>query len=351
MALQKKSGRMSKLIIALLILGGSTAGIAFLPTYDKIGPLSILLLAILRIGQGIAIGGSWDGLPSLLAINAPENKRGTYAMIGQLGAPIGFIIATSMFWYFSSDMPSEEFLDWGWRFPFFIAILFNSGALYFRLRLLSTPEFKRLLEANDLQPCNINELVRTQKHNLLIGALAALASYALFHLVTVFPLSWISIYRPKSASDFLGVEILGAIVATIGILASGPIADKYGRRNTLAIMALLIAAFSGFAPILLSGSNLGQNLFTIIGFGLLGLSYGQASGAVASNFPTKFRYTGAALTSDLAWLFGAGFAPLIVLGLSTHYGLSIVSIYLLSGAISTLAILGINRKLEISNLQ
>jgi len=351
MALQKNWGRVAKLTTALLLLGASTAGMAFLPSYKEIGSLAIFLLALLRIGQGLAIGGSWDGLPSLLALNAPENKRGTYAMLGQLGAPIGFIIAASLFCYLSSDMSTDEFLDWGWRFPFFIAILFNTGALYFRLRLLSTPEFSRLIEAKDLQPCNVLELASTQKHNLMIGALAALASYALFHLVTVFPLSWISIYSPRSAINFLGIEMVGALFAAVGIACSGLIADKYGRRNTLAAMALLIVAFSGFAPILLNGGDSGQNLFTIIGFTLLGLSYGQASGAVASNFPTKFRYTGAALTSDLSWLFGAGFAPLIVLGLSVHFGLSIVSIYLLSGAVSTLAVLGINRKLEISELQ
>jgi hypothetical protein len=109
----------------------------------------------------------------------------------------------------------------------------------------------------------------------------------------------------------------------------------------------LIAVFSGFAPTLLGGGEVGQDIFILLGFLLLGLSYGQAAGAVNSNFEPRYRYTGAALTSDLAWLIGAAFAPVVALGLSSHFGLGYVSVYLLSGSICTLAALGVNRRLEL----
>jgi MFS family permease len=176
--------------------------------------------------------------------------------------------------------------------------------------------------------------------------MAALASYALFHIVTVFPLSWIRLYSTRSVGDFLVVQIVGAALAAIGIVVSGLIADRFGRRTTLGALAVLIAVFSGFVPTLMDGGNLGQNVFILVGFVLLGLSYGQASGAVNSNFPAKYRYTGAALTSDLAWLAGAGFAPLVALGLSAHFGLAYVSVYLLSGAACSIAALTANRALE-----
>ena len=128
---------------------------------------------------------------------------------------------------------------------------------------------------------------------------------------------------------------------------TGLIADRFGRRNTLGTLALMIAVLSGFVPTLLDGGESGQNLFILLGFVLLGLSYGQAAGAVTANFATKYRYTGAALTSDLAWLVGAGFAPLVALGLSSHFGLEYVSLYLLSGAACSLAALSLNRALEI----
>lgn len=347
MALQRRFGREFKLTAALFILGASTAGMAFLPTFADLGFTSIVLLALLRIGQGIALGGSWDGLPSLLALNAPHNRRGWYAMLGQLGAPVGFMVAGGLFAYLLSSLTSEDFLDWGWRYPFYVAFAINVVALFARLRLVSTNEYARLLDERELEPTNAVEMIHSQGRNVIIGALAALASYALFHLVTVFPLSWITLYSIRLPSQFLIVQVIGAALMGLGVIASGLIADHFGRRTTLGTCALLIALFSSIVPILMNGGELGQNIFIWLGFSLLGLSYGQAAGAVTANFPAKYRYTGAALTSDLSWLAGAGFAPLVALGLSAHFGLAYVSFYLLSGAVCSLAALSLNRALEI----
>jgi MFS family permease len=347
MALQRRFGREVKLTIALFLLGISTAGIAFLPTYSHLGFASIVLLSLLRIGQGVALGGSWDGLPSLLALNAPENRRGWYAMLGQLGAPVGFIVAAGLFSYLLFNLSTEDFLDWGWRYPFYVAFAINVVALFARLRLVSTNEYARLLEERELEPTGVTEMARSQGRNLIIGALAALASYALFHLVTVFPLSWIALYSFDSIGEVLVIQMIGAVLAAIGIVVSGLIADRFGRRTTLGFLAGLIAVFSAFVPALMNGGEFGHNVFILVGFGLLGLSYGQAAGAVTANFPAQYRYTGAALTSDLAWLVGAGFAPLVALGLSAHFGLAYVGLYLLSGAVCSLAALSLNRALEI----
>jgi MFS family permease len=347
MVLQSRFGRETKLTIALFLLGISTAGIAFLPGYASLGSMSIILLSLLRTGQGIALGGSWDGLPSLLALNAPENRRGWYAMLGQIGAPVGFTIASGLFAFLYSNLEQEDFLDWGWRYPFYVAFAINVVALFARLRLVATDEYARLLQAHELEPTSVVEMTRAQGNTLVIGAFAALASYALFHLVTVFPLSWIRLYSNQSISQFLLVQMAGAALGTLGIIASGWIADRVGRRRTLGMVAVLIAVFSGFAPTLLGSGRLGQDIFILLGFSLLGLSYGQAAGAVTSNFEAKYRYTGAALTSDLAWLIGAAFAPFVALGLSAHFGLAYVSVYLLSGAACTLAALSLNRALEI----
>ena len=347
MAIQRRLGREAKLTIALFLLGVSTAGIAFLPSYSHLGSAAIVLLSLLRIGQGVALGGSWDGLPSLLALNAPPGRRGFYAMLGQLGAPLGFIIAAGLFAYLNANLSSDDFLDWGWRYPFYVAFAINVVALFARLRLVATQEYARLLDERELEPTNAFDMIRSQWRILVTGALAALASYALFHIVTVFPLSWITLYSQRSVSDFLVIQIGGAVLAAFGIVASGWIADRVGRRTTLGALAVMIAVFSGFVPTLMGGGDTGQNVFILLGFVLLGLSYGQAAGAVTANFSSKYRYTGAALTSDLAWLVGAGFAPLVALGLSANFGLAYVSVYLLSGAAATLAALSLNRALEI----
>lgn len=339
MAIQQRFGREVKLTIALLLLGASTAGIAFLPAWSDWGFVSIFLLSLLRIGQGAAVGGSWEGLPSLLAIKAPVNRRGWYAMLGQLGAPIGFMMAGGLFAYLSSALSKADFLEWGWRYTFYVAFAINVVAVFARLKLVSSDAFASLLEQKELEPTNVIELTRSQGKNMMTSALAALASYALFHMVTVFPLSWILLYSQRPVSDVLVTEVIGAALMALGVIASGIIADRFGRSKTLVASALLIAAFSAAIPILIGGDLLRQNIFILLGFSLLGLSYGQASGAVNANFPLKYRYTGAALTSDLSWLIGAGFAPLVALGLSAHFGLGYVSLYLLSGALCTIAAL------------
>jgi MFS family permease len=343
MAVQHHFTRETKLTLALLIMGVSTAGIAFLPDYASLGTTSIVFLAILRIGQGIAQGGSWDGLPSLLALNAPEEKRGWYAMLGQLGAPIGFVIAAGLFAYLMTNLSSLDFLEFGWRYPFYVAFAINVVALFARLRLVTTHEYSHLLDEHQLDPVPVGELLNSQSRNVIIGALAALASYALFHLVTVFPLSWITLTSQRSIAGFLHVQMVGVALMAVGIIISGFIADRVGRRRTLGTLAIMIGIFSLFVPFLIGSGETGQDAFILIGFSLLGLSYGQAAGAVTSNFPQRFRYTGAALTSDVAWLVGAGFAPLVALGLSSHFGLAYAGVYLFSGAAASLAALSINR--------
>ncbi|ARV17137.1 MULTISPECIES: MFS transporter [Comamonadaceae] len=346
MAVQRRWGRGTKLTLALFMLGASTAGMAFLPSYATAGTTAIVAMIILRIGQGLGLGGSWDGLPSLLAMSAPKDRRGWFSMVGQLGAPIGFVLAAGLFAYLHSNLTSAEFLSFGWRYPFFVAFAINVVALFARLRLVVGQSYAERLQELELQPVSVTKVMREEGGNVLLGAFAALASFALFHLATVFPLSWIAMYSEQSIGDVLEVQIIGAMLAAIAIMFSGWLADRVGRRILLGTMAVLIGLFSFATPWLLGAGTVGNNIFLLTSFILLGLSYGQASGTVTSNFSPRFRYTGAALSADLAWLMGAGFAPLVALGLSARFGLGAVSLYLLSGAICTLAALRINRLIE-----
>jgi len=345
MAIDRAHGRGTKLTLALFLLGGSTVAIAFLPGHAQIGALSALLLCIFRIGQGMALGGAWDGLASLLAINAPANRRGWYAMIPQLGAPLGLIVASGLFAFFLTNLSTADFLDWGWRYPFFVAFALNVVALFARLRIVVTPEYEALFKTEELQPSRITATIRTDGWHIVIGAFAPLASFALFHMVTVFPLSWIVLFTGQSPARFLIIEIAGAVIGVLSIVASGLLADRYGRRVVLATSAAGIAVYSGFAPQLLGMGDIGAALFMVVGFALLGLAFGQSSGAIASSFSPRSRYTGSALTSDLAWLFGAGFAPLAALLLATRLSLVAAGLYLLSGALGTLVALALNKNL------
>ncbi|MHC2090055.1 MFS transporter [Methylobacterium sp. WCS2018Hpa-22] len=347
MEIDRRHGRGVKLTIALFLLGGSTVSIAFLPTYHSIGMASVWLLAAFRIGQGLALGGAWDGLASLLSIKAPGDRKGWYAMIPQLGAPIGFGLASALFSFFLANLTMDDFLDWGWRYPFYVAFAVNVVALFARLRLVATEEFTQLLETRELAPTPVWEMIRAQGRTVLIGAFVPLASFALFHLVSIFPISWITLFTKRSAGEFLLVQFVGSIVFAGAIVISGIVADQVGRRRLVGIAASLIGLFSLasiLAPLLFGDSETGQTIYVLVGFGLLGLSYGQTSGSVTEYLGTRYRYTGAALTSDLAWLIGAGFAPLVALSLSSRFGLAWVGVYLLSGAVATLGALAINRK-------
>jgi MFS family permease len=345
MRIDRRHGRGAKLTLALFLLGTSTVSIAFLPGYAQVGLWSAALLALFRIGQGLALGGAWDGLASLLALNAPADRRGWYAMVPQLGAPLGLIVASGLFAYFHAQLSPADFMSWGWRYPFFVAFALNVVALFARLRMVVAPEYVKLFESRELTPSRVTATIKAQWRNIVLGAFAPLASFALFHMVTVFPLSWVSLYTNESLTRFLFIEMGGAACGVVAIVISGILADRIGRRSLLGYTAAAIAAFSGFAPQLLSAGGVGETIFMVIGFILLGLAFGQSSGAVTSNFPKGARYTGAALTSDLAWLFGAGFAPLAALLLASNFGLLAAGGYLLSGAAATLIALYLNKGL------
>ncbi len=349
MRIDRRHGRGVKLTVAMFVLGASTAGIAFLPSYDDAGAFSIYFLCFMRFVQGIGLGGAWDGLASLLALNAPPHRRGWYAMMPQLGAPVGFILASALFAYFLMSLSTADFLAWGWRYPFFVAFTINVVALFARLRLVVTEEFGSLLERNELGAERIGEMLRTNGSTVLMGAFVPLATYALFHLVTVFPLSWVFLYTHHAVSDFLLVQMAGGAVGAVAIVLSGVLADRIGRRKLLAACAVAIGLGSFATPFLYGQGLIGEDTIVIAGFAVLGLSFGQASGALASNFQRLYRYTGAAITSDLAWLIGAGFAPLVALGLNARFGLIAVGVYLLSGSVCTLVALYFNHQLERMN--
>lgn len=344
MRVDRRHGRGVKLTAALFLLGGSTAAMAFLPGYAQVGGVSAVLLAVLRIGQGFAQGGTWDGLPALLSLSAPPERRGWFRMIPQLGAPIGMFVASALFAFLLVTLRPADFLDWGWRYPFFVAFVINVVALFARLRLISTPEFERLYESRELQPSPVAELFREEWRTVILGAFAPLASFALFHLVTVFPLSWVVLKSSDAPLRFLVIELVGAAVGLLAVALSGLVADRIGGRTVLGVSAVLIGAYSGFAPQLLDRGPVGEWTYVLLGFGLLGLAFGQSSGALNGSFSSRHRYTGAGTTATAAWFIGAGFAPLVALLLASTFGLISVGAYLLSGAICTLLALALDRK-------
>ncbi len=178
-------------------------------------------------------------------------------------------------------LSAEDFLDWGWRYPFFVAFAINVVALFARLRIGGDAAIHGAVrEAGSCSPRPIGDTVRCEGRHIILGAFAPLASFALFHMVTVFPLSWVFLFTDQSPARFLIIEMIGAAVGIVAIVASGLLADRVGRRTCSARTAVAIAVFSGFAPQLLDARRRAAKRSSwSLGFALLGLSFGQSSGA------------------------------------------------------------------------
>ncbi|RVK99853.1 MFS transporter [Sinorhizobium meliloti] len=341
-------GRKATLVAALMTMGISTVVIGLLPTYSTIGVVAPLLLALCRFGQGLGLGGEWGGAVLLATENAPEGKRSWYAMFPQLGAPIGFILSAGTFLILGEVMSEEAFLAWGWRVPFIASVLLVIVGLYVRLKITETPEFQKAIDKHERVEVPVAAIFRSHKRSLVLGTFVALATFVLFYLMTVFSLSWGTTKLGYSREQFLLVQMTGVVFFGLMIPVSGILSDRFGRRLVLVLTTIGIGVFGLFmAPLLSSGLG-GAFVFSIVGLGLMGLTYGPIGAALAAPFPTTVRYTGASMTFNLAGIFGASLAPYIATWLATNYSLGHVGYYLLAAASITLVCLLLSNEEEVS---
>lgn len=337
-------GRKATLVAALITMGLSTVAIGLLPTYAAVGVLAPLLLALCRLGQGLGLGGEWGGAVLLATENAPPGKSAWYGMFPQLGAPVGFILATGSFLALDALLTDEQFFSFGWRIPFIASALLVFMGLYVRLRISETPAFRKAMEKHERVRVPFVSVFAEHKLALLCGTFAALATFVLFYLMTVFSLSWGTTKLGFSRDQFLPLQMIGVVFFGLTIPVSAVLADRFGRRQTLLATTLGIAVF-GFvlAPLFGSGSTLGVLAFFVVGLSLMGFTYGPLGTALAEMFPTSVRYTGASLTFNLGGIVGASLAPYVATWLATEKGLPFVGYYLsLSAAITILALIGVS---------
>jgi metabolite-proton symporter len=334
-------GRKATLVAALLTMGLSTVLIGLLPTYQSIGLLAPLLLALCRFGQGLGLGGEWGGAVLLATENAPPGKQAWYGMFPQLGAPIGFLCSTGTFLLLTQYLTDEQFFAWGWRVPFLASALLVFMGLYVRLRLAETPAFQRAIDNNERVRVPMLTVFTQHTRTLILGTFAATATFVVFYLMTVFSLSWGTSALGYSRTEFLILQMIGVLFFAVTIPISAVIADRRGRRAMLIASALAVMAFGLlFEPLFSSGSPLRVVIFLSLGLAVMGLTYGPLGTALSELFPTSVRYTGASLTFNLAGIVGASLAPYLATWLATHYGLAYVGYYLTAaGAVTLFALL------------
>lgn len=341
-------GRKATLVAALLTMGISTVIIGLLPTYASIGMLAPLLLALCRFGQGLGLGGEWGGAVLLATENAPPGKRAWYGMFPQLGAPIGFFLSGGIFLLLSEVLTDAQFFSFGWRIPFLASAVLVLVGLYVRLKITETPVFQAVLDKNER--VKVPALTVFQEHGkvLMLGTMAALATFVLFYLMTVFALSWGTTALGYTRREFLILQLVAVLFFALTIPISALLADRYGRRLTLLAVSAAIALFGLLlGPMFGSGSVVQVTLFLSLGLGLMGMTYGPLGTMLSELFPTEVRYTGSSLTFNFAGILGASLAPYVATWLATHYGLDYVGYYLCVAALLTVLALVLSAKQKV----
>jgi metabolite-proton symporter len=337
-------GRKATLVAALLTMGISTVAIGLLPTYQSAGILAPALLALCRFGQGFGLGGEWGGAVLLATENAPPGKQNWYGMFPQLGAPIGFILSAGIFLVLDGTLDDAQFLAWGWRVPFVASAALVLVGLYVRLRITETPAFRRVLENNERLKLPLVELFRAHGVRLVLGTFAAVATFLVFYLMTVFSLSW-GTGHGWTRAEFLWLLTGAMVFFGIAIPLSARLADRFDPRSVLMVAAALLVVFGfAFAPLLSGGSVASVFACLALGLLLMGLTYGPLGAALGALFPATVRYTGASFAFNFAGILGASLTPTIAKRLADSYGLPAVGWYL-SGAslVSLLALLLLSR--------
>ncbi|GGA45100.1 MFS transporter [Dyella nitratireducens] len=330
-------GRKATLVAALLTMGISTVAIGVLPTYDHIGLMAPALLALCRLGQGLGLGGEWGGAVLLAIENAPPGKRAWYGMFPQLGAPLGFLAATGLFLWITEKMGDAAFFAWGWRVPFLASSVLVLMGLWMRLRLTETPEFARSMAMHERVKVPMLNVFAQHPRALISGTFAALATFVIFYLMTVFALSWATSKLGYSREAFLIVQMVGVLFFALLIPFSAWLADKRGGHFVMLLATALIFVFGiAYAPLFAQSGM----LFMVVGMCVVGITYGPLGTVLAQMFPTAVRYTGASLAFNLAGIFGASLAPYIATWLAKTYGLAYVGYYLsVAAALTLLALL------------
>ncbi len=338
-------GRKSTLVASLLTMGISTAAIGLLPGYDSIGWLAPGLLCVLRLGQGIGLGGEWGGAALLAVENAPRGRGAWFGMFPQLGPPAGFLLSNGLFLLLDLTLGPARFAAWGWRIPFLLSSVLVIIGLYVRLQLTETPEFIRLAATAKRVRLPLRGLISQHWRPLVLGSFAMVAAYATFYISTAFATSYAA-HRGLIPHDKF---LLLLCIAIFAMAAMSPVAawlaDRLGCRTVL-IGACLLTALAGFTTLPLLGSGeVGKTLlFLLLQLGLMGFLFTPMGLLLPAIFPAEVRYSGAASAYSLGGIIGASFAPYVAQLLLLHGGLSWVGYYLtLAALISAVALLALTQ--------
>jgi MFS transporter, MHS family, shikimate and dehydroshikimate transport protein len=333
-----KLGRKAMLTVTMIVMGVGTFLIGCLPTYSQIGILAPVLLVVLRLLQGIGVGGEWGGAVLMVIEHAPKDKRGLYGSLVQVGFPAGVAGSTATFLLLSL-LPEADFISWGWRLPFLLSAILVAVGLFVRLKLAETPVFSRMKAHETVARLPLAELFAKQRKPLLISIGLKISEVAWVYVMTVFAIVYATGQLGLSKTLILDAILAAALLELVTIPLFGWMSDKIGRR-TMYIGGAILSAICAFAIFALLETK--NPVIIIISMAVVvslthAVMFAPQAAFLPELFGTRTRYSGASLGCQISAAISGGMAPIIATGLLGWSGRTWpISLYLVGLALITL---------------
>jgi MFS family permease len=328
-------GRKATLIVTLLVTGIATVAVGLVPTYDSIGIWGAVLLTVIRLIQGIGVGGEWGGSVLLAMEWARTSKnRGFLSAWPQFGAPAGLFLANTAVLFFSW-LSGDQFLVWGWRIPFLISIVMVGVGLWIRLGILETPVFQKVLEEERIERAPVWEVLKRQPKQVALTALLRLPEQAPGYIVGAFIFTYGTTVLGFSRDFLLLAVISQTVLGFLWVVVAGHLSDRVGRKNMYIAGCVFMGIF-GFVYFAMLNTKDPLIVFIAIAISLLPVmtQYGPEAALIAESFTPRLRYSGASLGYQLASVIAGGPSPFIATWLFATYGSSLpIAFYILLCAI------------------
>ena len=331
-------GRKATLIATLLVTGIATVAVGLVPTYESIGIWGAVLLTIIRLIQGIGVGGEWGG-SVLLAMEwaRTSENRGFLAAWPQFGGPAGLFLANLAVLFFSW-LSGDQFLVWGWRIPFLLSIVMVGIGLWIRLGISETPVFQKVLDEERVERVPVLEVLKRQPKQVALSALVRMPEQAPGYIVGTFIFTYATTVLGAQRNFVLMAVLVQAVLGFCWIPVAGHLSDRIGRRRMYMIGSIFSGLF-GFFYFGLLDTKVPALIFVAIALSLLPVTtcYGPQAALIAECFTPRLRYSGASIGYQLASVTAGGPAPLIATALLAAFG----SGYVIAGYIAVCAVISI----------